>query len=67
MPNSNLSITFEEKKIMSYDVYNQFNNIIPPPPQKKMIFFYIEINTHLKTFTSYLMIESIAVLTYFYV
>lgn len=66
MPNSNLSITFEEKKIMSYDVYNQFNNIIPPP-QKKMIFFYIEINTHLKTFTSYLMIESIAVLTYFYV
>lgn len=39
----------------------------PPPPQKKFTFFYIEINTHLKTFTSYFMIESIAVLTYFYV
>lgn len=57
---------------MSYDGNNQFINIITPPPpkkkrkEKKMIYIYSEtINTQLKTFISYSMIESLAVSTYF--
>lgn len=43
------------------------NNLLTsynPPPQKKI---YIENNTQLKTFPSYSVIESIGVLTYFYI